>query len=93
MDRTFDCDIRRIFNAFYSKYGPEYENNKLFSYHLNCYPQCPTGTTIEGICRHSSEVPFVFGTVSDPNSINNCLIVHGIIKHDHFLMEFNIRMD
>ena len=41
LDKTFDCDIRRILNAFYSKSGPELETNKLYSYHLNCYPGCP----------------------------------------------------
>ena len=73
MDKIFDCDIRRLFNAFYTKYGPQYENNKLFSYHLNCYPTCPS-VAYEGICRHSSELPFVFGTVSDANSeqLFNC---------------------
>jgi para-nitrobenzyl esterase len=73
MDQIFDCDIRRLFNAFYFKYGPQYENNKLFSYHLNCYPQCPT-VAYEGICRHSSELPYVFGTISDAESqqVFNC---------------------
>ncbi len=64
MDKIFDCDIRRIFNTFYSKYGPQYANNKLFSYHLNCYPECPT-VPQPGMCKHSSELPFVFGTVTD----------------------------
>jgi para-nitrobenzyl esterase len=67
MDKIFDCDIRRIFNAFYLKYGPQYEQNKLFSYHLNCYPECPA-VQQEGICGHSSELPFVFGTISDAGS-------------------------
>jgi carboxylesterase type B len=67
MDKIFDCDIRRLFNAFYFKYGSQYENNKLFSYHLNCYPKCPL-VLDEGICRHSSELPYVFGTVSDADS-------------------------
>jgi carboxylesterase type B len=67
MDMIFDCDIRRLFDAFYLKYGPEYENNKLFSYHLNCYPKCPI-VLEKDICRHSSELPFVFGTVSDCDS-------------------------
>jgi hypothetical protein len=53
MDKIFDCDIRRIFNYFYSKSGSQYENNKLFSYNLNCYPQCPT-VEFEDICRDSS---------------------------------------
>jgi carboxylesterase type B len=72
-DKLFDCDIRRLFNAFYLKYGPQQEENKLFSYHLNCYPQCPT-VPEEGICRHSAELPFVFGTISDFHSqeLFNC---------------------
>jgi len=73
MDKIFDCDIRRLFNAFYTRYGSQYENNRLFSYHMNCYPTCPT-VSYEGICRHSSELPFVFGTVSDADSehLFNC---------------------
>jgi para-nitrobenzyl esterase len=67
MDKIFDCDIRRIFNAFYSRYGPQYENNKLFSYHLNCYPTCPAVPN-KGVCEHTSELPYVFGTESDVNS-------------------------
>jgi para-nitrobenzyl esterase len=89
MDRIFDCDIRRIFNLFYSKYGPQFENNKLFSYHLNCYPKCPV-VYEEGICRHSSELPYVFGTVGDCDSqeLFNCtwdnqtrVFSNGIIAH------------
>jgi para-nitrobenzyl esterase len=88
-DKIFDCDIRRLFNAFYLKYGPEYENNKLFSYHLNCYPKCPIVQQL-GICRHASELPFVFGTVSDYSSKGpvNCtwdnqtrIFSNGIISH------------
>lgn len=73
LDKMFDCDIRRIFNAFYSKYGPEYARNKLFSYHLNCYPECPIVQPFR-VCRHSSELPFVFGTVGDCDSdkLFNC---------------------
>ncbi|CAF1151668.1 unnamed protein product [Rotaria sordida] len=73
IDKFFDCDIRRLFNAFYLKYGPQYEQNKLFSYHLNCYPQCPIVPEM-GICRHSAELPFVFGTISDFHSqeLFNC---------------------
>ena len=72
-DKIFDYDIRRLFYAFYFKYDPEYENNRLFSYHLNCYPEC-LRLAYEGICRHSSELPFVFGTVSDADSkhVFNC---------------------
>ena len=72
-DDLFDCDIRRIFNSFYSKYGSKSERNKLYSYHLDCYPQCPN-VTEKGICRHSAELPFVFGTISDFHSqeLFNC---------------------
>ena len=74
MDKIFDCDIRRIFNAFYSKYGPEYANNKLFAYHLNCYPQGVLLCHNSVYVRHTSELPIVFGTVSDVGSMGsvNC---------------------
>ena len=73
MDKAFDCDNRRLFDAFYSTYGSQFEQNKLFSYRLNCYPKCPKIAS-EGICRHASEIPFVFGTVSDAASqeLLNC---------------------
>ena len=64
MDKIFDCDIRRIFNAFYSQSDPSYEQNKLFTYHLNYYPQCPAFPD-EGVCQHGSEQAYVFGTVSN----------------------------
>ena len=67
LHKIFDCDIRRIFNAFYAKYGPQFENDKLFYYHINCYPTCPQLRAI-GVCQHSSELPLVFGTVSDAYS-------------------------
>jgi carboxylesterase type B len=89
MDKTFDCDIRRIFDSFYQRYGPEYEENKLFSYHLNCYPTCPVAYPYHA-CEHSAEIPFVFGTVSDvySRSVVNCTwdnqtreFSDGIISH------------
>ncbi len=67
MDNIFDCDIRRIFNAFYTKYGPQFENDKLFSYHINCYPDCLVIPNT-GICQHGSEQQYVFGTESDYSS-------------------------
>lgn len=72
-DKLFDCDMRRIFDALYSRYGPEQANNKYFAYHLNCYPQCPIVPEL-GICRHSAELPYVFGTISDFHSqaLFNC---------------------
>ncbi|CAF1141900.1 unnamed protein product [Adineta ricciae] len=72
-DKLFDCDIRRIFDAFYSKYGPQFAQNKFFSYHLNCYPKCPI-VPEEGLCLHSAELPFVFGTISTFHSeeLFNC---------------------
>jgi carboxylesterase type B len=73
MDKIFDCDIRRIFDAFYAKYGPQFGNDKLFSYHINCYPQCPVVPN-KGICQHGSEQAYVFGTISDWASVKsiNC---------------------
>jgi hypothetical protein len=89
MDKIFDCDICQIFNYFYLKSGSQYENNKLFSYNLNCYPQCPT-VEFDDICRDSSELPLVFGTVSDcySHELLNCSwdnqkrsLSNGIISH------------
>ncbi len=89
MDNIFDCDIRRIFNAFYAKYGPQFENDKLFSYHINCYPDCLVIPNT-GICQHGSEQQYVFGTESDYSSsqVTNCTWDHemrafsnGIIAH------------
>ena len=70
VDKLFECDIRRIFDAFYLKYGSELETNKLFSYHLNCYPQCPIAE-YKGICGHSEEVPYVFGLGMNVNILSN----------------------
>jgi para-nitrobenzyl esterase len=90
MDKIFDCDIRRILDAFYSKYGRQYENNKLFAYHLNCYPGICPAVPNKGVCEHTSELPYVFGTVSDVNSKGpvNCTwnnqsreFSNGIIAH------------
>ena len=64
LDKIFDCDTRRLFNAFYSRYGSEYAKNKLFSYHLDCYAHCCRSPK-RGGCAHASEIPFVFGTASD----------------------------
>ena len=64
MDKIFDRDIRRIFNAFYSEYGSQSEQNKLFTYHLNCYPQFPAYPD-GGVCQHGSEQAYVFGTESN----------------------------
>jgi len=67
MDKIFDCDIQRILNSFYSKSSPQFLSDRLFSYHLNCYPTCPPVPN-KDTCEHTSELPFVFGTVSDVNS-------------------------
>lgn len=70
-DKRYDCDIRRIFDAFYSTYDAEFENNKLFSYHLNCYPRC-AASPYEDVCRHSSELPYVFGFGHDSDLQPQC---------------------
>ncbi len=63
--------------------------SKLFSYHLNCYPECLV-VQQTGICEHTSELPLVFGTVSDVSSMGpvNCTwdnqtrtFSNGIISH------------
>ena len=60
MDNLFDCNVRRLYNALHS----EYEGDRLFWYNLNCYPKCPGGA-YKGVCVHTSEIPYVFGTTSD----------------------------
>ncbi len=76
IDRQFNCNVRRIYNALYLKYGSQFEYNKLFWYHLNCHPgTCPLVPVQEkGICEHTAELPYVFGTTSGYNSIEpvNC---------------------
>lgn len=74
MYKVFDCNVQRIYNNLYSKYG---EQQKLFWYHLNCNPGiCPQLAIDEGagICVHTGEIPYVFGTISSYSSTNslNC---------------------
>ena len=73
IDHLFDCNVRRLYNALYLKYGAQYEEKKLFWYHFNCYPTCPEGL-YKGVCVHTSEIPYVFGTTSDYFSVQsvNC---------------------
>jgi carboxylesterase type B len=69
------CSFRRIYNNIYSKYNQQ--EQKLFLYNMDCNPGiCPQLTKEQcvGLCLHASELPFVFGTVSDYTSMNpvNC---------------------
>ena len=66
--RNFDCNVQRIYNKLYSKYN---QRTNLFWYHLDCNPGiCPQLTEEEGagICAHTTEIPYVFGTASSYNS-------------------------
>jgi carboxylesterase type B len=77
IDKLFDCNVHRLYNALYSKYGPQYENNKLFWYHINCYPGvCPVIPEKQGgrLCRHTAELAYLFATTSGYNSMEpvNC---------------------
>ena len=72
-DLVLDCSARRIYNNLYLKY----EQQKLFWYHLDCNPGiCPPKSVEEGrgLCIHTAELPYVFGTASDMYSRNlhNC---------------------
>ncbi|CAF3715584.1 unnamed protein product [Rotaria sp. Silwood1] len=73
IDNLFDCNVHRLYNALYLKYGLESTQNKLFWYHLNCHPECAV-KRYKGICVHTAEIPYVFGTVSDYLSVEpvNC---------------------
>ncbi|CAF4037380.1 unnamed protein product [Rotaria sp. Silwood2] len=53
------------------------QSQKLFWYHLDCNPGiCPQLSVEEGagICAHTQEIPYVFGTISTYSSMNsyNC---------------------
>ncbi|CAF3811330.1 unnamed protein product, partial [Rotaria sp. Silwood1] len=74
MDKMFDCNVRRMYNNLYLKYG---QQKNLFWYHFNCNPGiCPQLSMEEGgaVCVHTAEIAYVFGTVSSYSSINllNC---------------------
>ncbi|CAF3854108.1 unnamed protein product [Rotaria sordida] len=73
IDNLFDCNVHRLYDALYLKYGSELEQNKLFWYHLNCHPECAV-RRYKGVCVHTAELPYVFGTVSDYLSVEpaNC---------------------
>ncbi|UJR17267.1 hypothetical protein I4U23_004162 [Adineta vaga] len=72
-DLVLDCSARRIYNNLYK------ENNQqtLYWYHMDCnYGVCPVKSAAEGkgLCMHATELPYVFGTVSDmySNDLPNC---------------------
>ncbi|CAM4780570.1 unnamed protein product [Rotaria magnacalcarata] len=63
MNKLFDCNVRRIYNNLYSKYGPQ---KNLFWFHFDCNPGICPQLPVEGsgLCTHTAEIPYVFGTVS-----------------------------
>jgi carboxylesterase type B len=74
MDKSFNCNVRRIYNNLFYKYG---QKQNLYWFHLDCNPGiCPEYSITDGagICQHTSELPYVFGTVSNYNSMDlpNC---------------------
>jgi carboxylesterase type B len=74
MNKMFDCNVQRIYNNLYLQYG---QQKNLFWYHFNCNPGiCPQLSIDEGsgICVHTAELPYVFGTISayDSTSLQNC---------------------
>ncbi|CAF2523400.1 unnamed protein product [Rotaria sp. Silwood2] len=77
MDKFFDCSVLRIYKNLYMKYQQQQQSQKLFWYHLDCNPGiCPQLSVEEGagICAHTQEIPYVFGTISTYSSMNsyNC---------------------
>ncbi len=73
MNKLFDCKIQHIYNNLYLKY--DHQQN-LFWYHFNCNPRICSQLPINeggGICVHATEIPYIFGTVSnDSISFQNC---------------------
>ncbi|CAF0737136.1 unnamed protein product [Adineta steineri] len=89
-DKMFDCNVPRIYKNLYLK-----SNTKpnLYWYHLNCNPEICPQYSIEdgaGVCSHTSELPYFFGTISSYESSTylNCtwfnqsrLFSNEIIQH------------
>ena len=59
LDFTFLCNARRLLNGLYAR-----NNRNLYWYRLDCNPTCPTDRS-PGVCRHTAEIAFVFGTMSN----------------------------
>lgn len=57
LDFMMVCNARRVFKGAYSVLN----QRKLYWYRFNCDPNCPPGP---GICQHTSEIAYVFGTES-----------------------------
>lgn len=61
-DFTMLCNARRLLNGLSAK-----NNRNLYWYRFDCAPTCPT-ERFPGVCRHTSEIAYVFGTVSNYGS-------------------------
>ena len=59
LDLSMLCNARRLLNDLYAK-----NNRNLYWYRFDCNPTCPY-ERMSGICRHTSEIAYVFGTVSN----------------------------
>ena len=65
LDATMRCPVDRSLGA-YAKHRPD---TAQFMYTLGCCPTCPApGRGEECVCQHTSELAYVFGTVSDYES-------------------------
>eukprot|EP01084_Bolivina_argentea_P203014 346773_1 len=62
LDYVMTCSARRALTNVY-KYLDQY---RLYLYEFECSPYCPKGEL--PICQHTSEIAYVFGTVSDYES-------------------------
>ena len=59
LDFAMLCNARRLLNDLHAR-----GNHNLYWYRFSCNPTCPT-ERMPGVCRHSADIAYVFGTVSN----------------------------
>ena len=57
-DLAVVCNARRVMHSLAKR-----NSKQSYWYHFDCKPTCPT-ERYPGVCRHTSEIAYVFGTVS-----------------------------
>jgi carboxylesterase type B len=63
LDFMMVCNAQRIFNGMINN---QY-SNKFFWYRMDCNASCPE-SSLHGACQHTSEIQFVFNTLSNYQS-------------------------
>jgi carboxylesterase type B len=68
-DYMMQCNARRTLSALY-----EHGRRNVYWFDIDCMPTCPDMGSANGVCQHTSEIAYVFGTVSSYQSSSepNC---------------------